>query len=190
MKKGKLIAVYGPMFSGKTTYLIEQFDKGRSAVVFKPDLDERYTKKPVVISHDQVMIPAVLVDNNHPGEMQSLVADFMTVMIDEVNFFHDSLIAVVEQFLSEGRDVFIAGLTFDSERNVWDPMTKLVAMAEEKIEMTARCDGEGGKCSNPAIFSYRKIPKEELVRVAGADEYGAACAKHYVQLHHKPTGKK
>ena len=49
MKKGKLIAVYGPMFSGKTTYLIEQFDKGRSAVVFKPDLDERYTKKPVVI---------------------------------------------------------------------------------------------------------------------------------------------
>ena len=49
MTKGKLTAVYGSMFSGKTTYLIEQFDKGSSAVVFKPDLDERYTKKPAVV---------------------------------------------------------------------------------------------------------------------------------------------
>ena len=189
MKKGKLTAIYGPMFSGKTTYLIEWFGKESGTVVFKPDLDARYTKRPVVISHDNAEIPAVLVNHKKPEEMGYLVAEFQKVVIDEVNFFHDSLIDVIEQFLSEGRDVYVAGLTFDSERNVWNPMTKLVEMADEKVEMTAKCDGEGGKCSKPATFSYRKIPKEELVRVAGAKEYGAACPEHYLILHHKPKGK-
>lgn len=190
MKRGKLVAIYGPMFSGKTTYLIKQFDAGTGAVVFKPDLDERYTKKPVVISHNQEVIPAVLVNHKRPSEMLALVGDFRVVMIDEVNFFHDSLKETVEQFLSEGRDVYVAGLVLDSEQALFGPMNDFVKVADEKVEVFARCDGENGKCKNPATLSYRKIPKEEQVRVAGVDEYGAACAMHYPKLHHKPKGKK
>lgn len=186
MKKGQLIAIYGPMFSGKTTYLIEQFDKGASAVVFKPDLDERYTKKPLVVSHNQEMIPAVLVNHLKPEEMKALVADFKVVMIDEVNFFHESLIGVIEEFLSEGRDVYVAGLYLDSERTVWGPMTALIEMADKKVEVTARCDGDDGNCKSPAVLTYRKIPKVEQVRVAGADEYGATCELHYLELHSRP----
>jgi thymidine kinase len=189
MKKGQLTAIYGPMFSGKTTYLIEQFDKGASTVVFKPDLDERYTKKPLVVSHNQEMIPAVLVNHLKPEEMKVLVADFKVVMIDEANFFHESLLGVIEQFLNEGRDVYVAGLYLDSERNIWGPMTSLIAVADKKIEVTARCDGEAGKCTSPAVLTYRKTPKLEQVRVAGADEYGATCELHYEQLHHRPSGK-
>lgn len=189
MTKGKLVAVYGPMFSGKTTYLIEQFDKGASAVVFKPDLDERYTKKPVVISHNQAMIPAVLVNHLKPEEMKDLVGDFKVVMIDEVNFFHDSLIDTVKTFLDEGRDIYVAGLALDSERQIFGPMTRLIELADETVEVAARCDGDGAKCKEPATLSYRKIPKTEQVRVAGADEYGAACTKHYDGLHHRPKGK-
>lgn len=190
MKKGTLTAVYGPMFSGKTTYLIEQFDKGKSAVVFKPDLDERYTKKPVVVSHNQEMIPAVLVNHLKPEEMRDLVGDFKVVMIDEVNFFHESLIEVIKTFIEEGRNVYVAGLYLDSERNVWGPMTTLIEMADKKVEVTARCDGDKGKCQSPAVLTYRKIPKTEQVRVAGADEYGATCELHYEELHHRPRGKK
>ncbi len=189
MTKGKLVAVYGSMFSGKTTYLIEQFDKGQSAVVFKPDLDERYTKKPMVVSHTQAMIPAVLVNHLKPEEMRELVGDFKVVMIDEVNFFHDSLLEIVKSFLEEGRDVYVAGLYLDSERNVWGPMTALIAIADNKVEVTARCDGDAGTCKSPAVLTYRKIPKTEQVRVAGADEYGATCELHYEELHHRPKGK-
>jgi thymidine kinase len=189
MKKGTLVAVYGPMFSGKTTYLIEQFGGGENAVVFKPDLDERFTKKPLVVSHNQEMIPAVLVNHLKPDEMKALVADFKKVMIDEVNFFHESLIEVVKQFLNEGRDVYVSGLYLDSERVVWGPMAALIEMADKKIPVTARCDGDDGACKSPAVLSYRKIPKIEQVRVAGADEYGATCELHYEQLHHRPSGK-
>ncbi|MBP9670555.1 hypothetical protein KBD75_04100 [Candidatus Woesebacteria bacterium] len=189
MIKGKLTAIYGPMFSGKTTYLIQQFDRGASTVVFKPDLDERYTKKPLVVSHNQEMIPAVLVNHLKPEEMKALVADFKVVMIDEVNFFHESLIGVIKQFLSEGRDVYVAGLYQDSERNLWGPMTALIELADKKVEVTARCDGDNGQCKSPAVLTYRKIPKVEQVRVAGADEYGATCELHYEGLHHRPSGK-
>lgn len=190
MTKGRLTAVYGPMFSGKTTYLIEQFDKGESAVVFKPDLDERYTKKPLVVSHNQATIPAVLVNHLKPEEMKDLVGEFKVVMIDEVNFFHETLITIVKQFLAEGRDVYVAGLFLDSERNIWGPMTTLIEMADNKVEVMARCDGDNGKCKSPAVLTYRKIPKIEQVRVAGADEYGATCELHYEELHHRPKGKK
>jgi thymidine kinase len=186
MKKGSLTAIYGPMFSGKTTYLIEQFGDGAHAVVFKPDLDERYTKRPVVVSHDRIEIPAVLVNHRKPEEMQLLVGDLTRVMIDEVNFFDESLVAVVEQFLAEGRDVYVSGLVLDSERVVWGPMTRLIALADQKVEVAARCDGDEGKCATSATLSYRKIPKSEQVRVAGSDEYGACCADHYRKLHHPP----
>ena len=136
------------------------------------------------------MIPAVLVNHLKPEEMKALVADFKVVMIDEVNFFHESLIEIVKTFLEEGRDVFVAGLYLDSERIVWGPMTALIEMADQKVEVTARCDGDKGKCKSPAVLTYRKIPKAEQVRVAGADEYGATCELHYEQLHHRPTGKK
>lgn len=185
MKKGKLSVIYGPMFSGKTTYLIKQFGNGEGTVVFKPDLDQRYTKQPVVVSHDKAEIPAVLVNNLKPEEMNWLVGEFARVMIDEVNFFVDSLIPVVKQFLNDGRDVYVSGLVLDSEGGVFGPMTKLVAIADEKIEVSARCDGQGGKCKNPATLSYRKIPKTEQVKVGGVDEYGACCSKHYDQLHQK-----
>lgn len=186
MKKGKLVVIHGPMFSGKTTYLIEQFDKGTGAVVFKPDLDQRYTKNPAVVSHNREIIPAVLVNHLKPEEMAMLVGDYRTVMIDEVNFFADSVVDVVTQFLNEGREVYLAGLVLDSERKVWGPMSKLIMMADENVEVSAKCDGDGGKCPVPATLSYRKIPRAEQVSVAGVEEYGACCENHYSELHHSP----
>lgn len=184
-KRGRLVAIFGPMFSGKTTYLIEQFDRGKNTVVFKPDLDQRYTKKPVVISHNKEMIPAVLVNNLKPEEMTSLVADYRCVMIDEVNFFDESLIAIVKGFLAEGREVYVAGLTHFADGEAWGPMNKLIAMSDEKVELTANCDGRAGKCRAPATRSYRKRVSKAKISVAGPEEYGAACEKHYRELHRK-----
>lgn len=183
--RGKLTAVCGPMFSGKTTYLIRTFGDGTDAVVFKPDLDARYTKRPVVISHDKEEIPAVLVNHQHPQEMVDLVGTCRRVFIDEVNFFDESLMPYVEQFLAEGRDVYVSGLSEDAEGRVFGPMRLLVAQADERVDLAARCDGMSGTCPAPATRSYRKIPRAEQVSVAGADEYGAACARHYTELHHK-----
>lgn len=186
MKRGKLVAIAGPMFAGKTSYLIKVYGEGRGVVVFKPDLDKRYTKRPVVVSHDRREIPSVLVNNDRPEEMLELVAEAKTVLIDEVNFFADSIREVVEKLRNQGVDVYVAGLNRYADGDEWGAMNALTQIADERYELTARCDGEGGKCKSPATRSYRKIPNMERVQVAGADEYGAACEEHYRKLHHAP----
>lgn len=187
--KGQLIAIYGPMFSGKTNYLIEQFGEGEASVVFKPDLDERYTKRPVVVSHDRREIPAVLVNHKRPLEMTNLLGEYERVLIDEVNFFSLELVPFVQGLVTHGKQVYVAGLALDSEQQLFGPMTELLKIADKVVKLTAKCDGDQGKCREKATHSYRKIPKQVQIRVAGVDEYGAACKKHYGQLHHKPQKK-
>ena len=57
MSNTKLEIVMGPMFSGKTTYIIEFIDKLEKENVkylaLKPMLDERYSTENYIISHNQ-----------------------------------------------------------------------------------------------------------------------------------------
>lgn len=189
-KRGKLTVIWGPMFSGKTNWLIEKFGNGVGSVVFKPDLDARYTKEPLVISHDQDEMPAVLVNHRAPSEMLAMTEGVKRVLIDEANFFSQSLVEVIETMLEQGTDVCVDGLMLDSERVVWGPVKELLEKSDEEIELAARCDGDEGKCSREASLSYRKTPNKEQVRVAGSDEYGACCTDHYQDLHRKYKAKK
>lgn len=191
LKRGKLTVVWGPMFSGKTTYLIENFGQGHGVVVFKPDLDERYTKKPAVVTHDGLKIPAVLVDHCAPSEMKILVGGSRLVLIDEANFFEPrALVRTIQELLQEGVDVCVDGLALDSELAVWEPMAGLIKIADESIELKAKCDGDGGNCKRGAIYTYCKAPKKKRIEVAGAEVYGASCSKHYEELHHPRSKKK
>lgn len=185
MRKGRLIAVCGPMFAGKTTLLIKEYGEGRGVVIFKPDLDRRFTKRPVLVTHDGEEIPSVLVNNDRPEEMLELVGEVDKVLVDEVNFFGQSLVAVVEELLARGKEVWVAGLDRYADGEPWGSMPRLKKLADRVYELTARCDGEGGKCREPAVYSYFKKPNMEKVTVAGVEEYGAACAKHHKELHQK-----
>lgn len=190
-KKGKLRVVWGPMFSGKTTYLIENFGQGHGVVVFKPDLEERYTKQPSVVTHDGLKIPAVLVDHRKPSEMKVLVGGAKLVLIDEANFFEPRvLVRTIREFLREGVDVCVDGLALDSELVVWEPMAGLIKMADESVELKAKCDGERGECKAGAVYSYCKIPKKKRIQVAGEEIFGASCAEHYKGLHRRRLKKK
>lgn len=186
MKRGKLTTVTGPMFAGKSKILIEIYDSGANTVVFKPSIDTRYTNRPALVSKTNEEIPSVMVSPKDPDEMLELVDGSRRVIIDEANLFSQKLVETVTSLLKMGKQVFVGGLSLDSERVAWGPMNELIKLADEKVVLTARCDGEN--CSKVATLSYRKIPKTEQVKVGGVDEYGAACEDHYKILHHKPNG--
>lgn len=128
----------------------------------------------------------MLVDHQVPREMVNLVGGAKKILIDEVNFFDpEEFVKIVKELLAAGADVYAAGLSLDSERVDWEPMASLVKQADRQVELTARCDGEGGRCSEPAVYSYRKKANRERVEVAGVEKYGAACTKHYGELHQR-----
>lgn len=186
-KKGKLVVRHGPMWSDKTTWLIEKHTLGSSSLAFKPALDNRYTGKAVLRSHTGLEAEAVLVDSKKPKNLldRALVGKAERIVIDETNFFDDKLIKVIKKILSQGVDVFAAGLMLDSDRKEFGPTKKLTAIADEVIEGRARCDFRfaNGYCLTPAKYTYAKRKKESQLVVGAADLYGAACVEHYHLLH-------
>jgi len=186
-KKGKLVVRHGPMWSDKTTWLIEKYFAVSTSFAFKPSLDNRYTDKAVLRSHTGAEAPAILVDAKKPRLLleKVLKQSAERIVIDETNFFDVKLIRVINQILKQGIDVFAAGLMLDSDRKEFGPTKALTQMADEVIEGRARCDFRfaNGYCLNPAKYTYAKRKKESQLVVGAADLYGAACLEHYHLLH-------
>lgn len=185
-KKGKLVVRHGPMWSDKTTWLIEKMT-GSASLAFKPSIDKRYTDKAVLRSHTGAEAEAILVDKNKPKRLWEIVksARAQRVVIDETNFFDDRLIKVINKIIRNGIDVFAAGLLLDSDRKEFGPTKKLSRLADEVIEGRARCDFRyaNGYCRNPAKYTFAKAKKSGQLVVGAADLYGAACEEHYHLLH-------
>ncbi|OGD59285.1 hypothetical protein A3I57_01970 [Candidatus Beckwithbacteria bacterium RIFCSPLOWO2_02_FULL_47_23] len=185
-KKGKLVVRHGPMWSDKTTWLIEKMT-GSLSLAFKPSIDKRYTDKAVLRSHTGAEAEAILVDKNKPKRLWEMVksARAERVVIDETNFFDDRLIKVINKIIRNGVDVFAAGLLLDSDRKEFGPTKKLSRLADEVIEGRARCDFRyaNGYCQNPAKYTFAKTKKSGQLVVGAADLYGAACEEHYHLLH-------
>lgn len=186
-KKGKLVVRHGPMWSDKTTWLIEKHTAGAVSLAFKPSLDNRYTDKAVLRSHTGAEAAAVLVDTKKPKAVFDLAMSRKAerIIIDETNFFDERLLKIIDRILKQGIDVFAAGLMLDSDRNEFGPTKKLAMVADEVIEGRARCDFRfaNGFCQTPAKFTYAKHKKDAQLVVGAADLYGAACVEHYHLLH-------
>ena len=192
MRRGKLTVRHGPMWSDKTTWLIEQFHKKGKSLAFKPVIDNRYTTKEVLRNHNGDEITAILIDQTKPNELSRLIRGkkIDRVLIDETNFFNDELIRIVQRILNQGIDVCAAGLMWDSDRKEFGPTMKLARIADEVIEGRARCDYryENGVCLNPARYTFAKMKKSGQLVVGAADVYGAACSEHYHLLHVASAG--
>ncbi|MGC8608451.1 MAG: thymidine kinase, partial [Thermoplasmata archaeon] len=85
---GKLIVITGPMFSGKTSRLIEFLERhtlaGRKVILFKPDIDGRYSENDVV-THKGMKLPAVLspVDYRSKEFISSAIDGYEVIGLDE-----------------------------------------------------------------------------------------------------------
>src|SRR5689334_21897690 len=106
-----LTVIGGPMFSGKTTWLInyeKTLPKG-TYELFKPTIDTRYGVHEYV-SHDGGRIPAHNLSVTNP-QFSLLSSPINTILIDEVNFFDEkTLLPIIQEQLHKGRDIFAAGL--------------------------------------------------------------------------------
>jgi len=183
---GKLTLIHGPMFSGKTTRLINLVKKDKHSLAIKPSIDDRYSEKAKLVSHDQEKANAVIIDASNPAEINQILKTpnnrtIETVLIDESNFFDDQLIGVIVGLKSDGKNVVVAGLTLDSEKNDFGPTKKLIKIADRVEELYARCDYK--TCRVKARFTYAKKPKQSQLVVGASDLYGPACQRHYPKLH-------
>ena len=95
---GWIEVICGSMFSGKTEELIRRLRRAEFAnqqlILFKPKIDNRYSKKNVV-SHSGNEFEAVLIEDS--SDILTHIDKQRLVAIDEAQFFDEGIVAVCEK---------------------------------------------------------------------------------------------
>lgn len=172
------------MFSGKTEELIRRVRRAQyarqSVVVFKPDLDRRYSDDNVD-SHSGLTIRSFRVQS--PDQIPALVGDASVVAVDEAQFFDERLVGVCEELANRGHRVIVAGLDMDYLGRPFEPMPQLLAVSEFIQKMLAICV----VCGNPADRSQRIVKRDSRVLVGETDAYEARCRMHWNPHNFEPV---
>ncbi|MDQ3008946.1 MAG: hypothetical protein M3Q81_05145 [bacterium] len=162
----------GPMFSGKTSYLIDTVSKLASGTyqLYKPALDTRYAIDECV-THDGLKIPALNLTTEQP-DFSSLPPSVTTILLDELNFFNpEIIIPVLQAELKQGRDFIGAGLLLDSKRQPFGATLPLSQQADTFTQLFAICDN----CQQQAEFNYSKVIIKGQLLLGASEAYGACC---------------
>jgi thymidine kinase len=172
---GWIEVIVGPMFSGKSEELIRRLRRAEIArqrvQIFKPVIDQRYAANEIV-SHSGLGIASDLVRS--AGEIVQKVEPRTEVVgIDEAQFLGEGLVEVCTKLAEMGKRVIVAGLDTDFLGRPFEPIPRLLAVAEEITKLLAICM----RCGNPAVHTQRLVASEDLIVVGAAGMYEARCRR-------------
>jgi thymidine kinase len=186
---GRVEVICGSMFSGKTEELIRRVRRAiiarQQVQVFKPRLDDRYGIEQVT-SHNGQNVEAEPVEN--ALAIHDYLDDKTTVVaLDEVQFFDDKIVTIVEELANNGLRVIAAGLDTDFRGEPFGCMPELLCRAEEVTKLRAICV----ICGNAATRTQRLVDgkparyDDPVIMVGAEERYEARCREH----HHVPHGE-
>ena len=172
-KTGWIEVICGPMFSGKSEELIRRIRRAQIAKqriqLFKPQLDDRYSKDEIV-THDQQRLPSMPVPTSN-AILDALQDKTAVVGIDEAQFFDEAITVVCNKLANLGKRVIVAGLDMDYRGQPFDPIPRLMAIAEDVTKQLAICV----LCGNPANHTQRLIGDQHRIVVGSQGTYEARC---------------
>ena len=168
--------ILGPMFSGKTTELIEKYkeikEKGHDGCVINYIDDKRYSETKLS-SHDGLMIDCIQLKKlKNIGEIKEKF-----IFINEGQFFEDLYDFVIEQ-LEKEKCIYVYGLDGDFKRKKFGQILDLIPMCDKVKKKKAKCNNNF--CTKKAIFSHR-ISNEDLQVVIGNKNYEPLCRRCYTR---------
>lgn len=181
MAFGKLTLIVGPMYSGKTTELLnfaEIYEIGRKNILlFKPLIDERYSKEHIV-THKLFKVVATPVASGEEilKHYQNFGKRVDAVFVDEVHFFEPSICKVLKEITERGTDVYCAGLDTNYLWQPFETTALLLALADDVIKKKAVCELCG---EYKATLSFKKESNGNIFDVGGKEKYIAVCKDCY-----------
>jgi thymidine kinase len=179
---GYLELIVGPMYSGKTSYLVDVYKKCKfcniPVVAINHSIDNRYDENVFehsLYTHDKINVPCVKTDNLAQIWQSDEFKQYNVILINEGQFFGD-LYEVVCDMVKSGKKVYVSGLDGDFERNKFGQILDLIPQCDSVTKLTSLCS----ICSNgtKAIFSLR-ITDHKAQTLVGSDIYKPVCRKCY-----------
>jgi thymidine kinase len=190
---GYLELIIGPMFSSKTSSLLEIYKQCKfcniPVSIINHAIDKRYHDT-MISSHDKIMAPCFQanklddiwtnngiteMDNDYNIKAHNMLRNSDVILINEGQFFPD-LYEVVVDMLNNKKKVYVCGLDGDFERKKFGAMLDLIPLCDKVNKLTSLCslcrDGTRG------IFSMRLTDEKEQT-VVGSDNYIPVCRNCY-----------
>jgi thymidine kinase len=183
MASGYLEVIIGPMFSGKTSKLVEIYNQYNllniHRIVINHSEDIRYSEQDMM-THDLVAlkciqsttVAAVLNDNIQFFEGTAPLAIF----INEGQFFPDLYKTVYRMVFEFNASVFVAGLDGDFKQEKFGQILDLIPICDKVLKLHSLCI----KCKDgtEAIFTHRINQECNDQKHVGADDaYIPLCRK-------------
>lgn len=180
--KGSLEVICGPMFSGKSEELIRRLRRALIAKqrvkAFKHSFDNQRSSDEYITSHSGITLTALATTQENMIRHASLDDQATVIGIDEVQFFDESIIHVIQELVDAGKRVIVAGLDKDHTRAPFGPMASLLAIADDVTKLKAICTD----CGSDASLTQRLIqdPTVGLIQIGDAESYHARCRSCYI----------
>jgi thymidine kinase len=186
---GYLELIIGPMFSGKTSKIIEIYKQCEFCNISISAInyigDTRYSDT-MISSHDMKMIPCMQGSSIHDilhGENGTYNTARLNssdvILINEGQFFCD-IVEHVEYWVEKCKKrVYVCGLDGDFKRNPIGNLLGLIPLCDKVNKLTSLCSN--CKDGTRAIFSYRVTDETEQI-VIGSSNYIPVCRKCYICL--------
>tara|TARA_B100000902_G_scaffold292440_1_gene278833 strand:+ start:7568 stop:8134 length:567 start_codon:yes stop_codon:yes gene_type:complete len=186
MSNKKLELIYGCMFSGKTSKLIEIYNNlkdNNNCLAVNYILDKRYSNEDTIVSHNKVSINCYcckdLQSLINKIEYENIKYDY--IFINEGQFFKNLLKNILYIRDNLKINVIICGLNLDYERKQFGELMDLIPYSDKIHE----CKGKCNKCENKSLYSHRLIVnKNEQVLIGSSDEYIPLCEECWNKYNH------
>lgn len=186
---GYLKIIIGPMFSGKTSMLIDLYNEEmyklykikekNTLLAINYDKDTRYGVNKIV-SHDGEEINCISINNLEDlfsYEMDNnLLVSAQYIFINEAQFFKNLKSWVLNQVENFNKNIILCGLDSDFKREKFGEILDLLPHADMVIKLYGKCSGK--YCNNKSLYTYR-ITKEIEQEVIGTDNYIPVCRNCY-----------
>ena len=133
--------IIGPMYSGKTEEMIRRITRRNIAkqkgLILKPAMETRDGE--FLRSRSGMVLKAIPVKNS--SEILELVKKdrYDYVALDEIQFFDDGIVNVIEKVLDMGINVIGSGLNLDFKGEPFENVSRLAMKADELTLLKAVC---------------------------------------------------
>lgn len=173
--------IIGPMFSGKTSKLLQLYKQysfcNVPVLVINHSFDKRYHQEKLS-THDKIMIPCLSVNLILEAMTDENLMKYNVILINEGQFFEDINERVRELVERYNKTVYVCGLDGDFKRKKFGDLLELIPFADNIIKLHSLCFC----CKNGtrAPFTTR-LTNETEQTVVGSDNYVPLCRNCYLK---------
>ena len=176
--------IAGPMSCGKTEELLRRIRRCQIAQknikIISPEIDTRENEN-IVASRNGLSLDAIKVKT--AKEILDIIDESVEVVaIDEIQFFDEEIVDVVNKLVSQHKKVIASGLDLDFKGEPFGSMPQLLSIASKVDKLMAicmKCGSEFGVRTQRLINGVPAGKNSPLIMIGGDETYEARCLDCY-----------